>query len=94
MKPGSDLDEKTLEEIAEMTDAQYFRAIDSEKLAEIYTVLDELEPIEYEEETYKPRTLLYHYPLAVALITAIVLSFILSSLSAFKQLSNKKEAHV
>lgn len=93
-KAGSDLDEKTLEEIAEMTDAKYFRASDTEKLGEIYETLDALEPIEYEEETYRPRTLLYHYPLAAALLLAILLSFILSSISAIKILSNRKDEHV
>jgi Ca-activated chloride channel family protein len=94
LKPGSDLDENTLEEIADMTDAQYFRAIDAEKLEEIYAALDELEPIEYEEETYKPRTLLYPYPLAAAIALSLLLSFILSSLSVIKMLSNKKQDHV
>ncbi len=88
-KPGSDLDEKTLEEIAEMTDAQYFRAIDSERLEEIYAELDSLEPIEYEEEAYKPKTLLYHYPLGIALAIAILLSFINSMISVFNQLKNR-----
>lgn len=93
-KRGADLDEKTLEEIAEMTDAQYFRAIDTERLAEIYNVLDKLEPIEYEEETYKPRTLLYYYPLAVAIVLALILSSVLSSMSAYRSLSNKNQDHV
>jgi len=90
----SDLDEQTLEEIAEMTDAKYFRAIDSERLAEIYAVLDKLEPIEYEEENYKPRTLLYFYPMGAALLVALLLSLILSIISAVKILSNKNEPNV
>jgi len=84
-KPGSDLDEKTLKEIAELTDGQYFRAIDSERLEEIYTELDLLEPIEYEEEEYRPKTLLYYYPLGIALVIAILLSFINSLIVFFNQ---------
>jgi Ca-activated chloride channel family protein len=68
---GSDLDERTLEEIAGMTSASYFRAIDSERLDEIYSELDALEPIEYEEEEYQPVTLLYFYPLGIAIVTAL-----------------------
>ncbi|MCK5135254.1 MAG: VWA domain-containing protein [Bacteroidales bacterium] len=92
-KPGSDLDEKTLEEIAEMTGAQYFRAIDAERLEEIYEELDKLEPIEYEEEKYKPTTLLYYYPLGASIVLGLFLSFILSSISAIKRLVNKRKMH-
>ncbi len=92
-KPGADLDEKTLEEIAEMTGAQYFRAIDAERLEEIYEELDKLEPIEYEEEEYKPTTLLYHYPLGASIVLVLLLSFILSGISAVKQLLNKRNLH-
>ena len=90
---GSDLDEKTLEEIAEMTGAQYFRAIDADRLEEIYEELDKLEPIEYEEEEYKPTTLLYYYPLGGAIVLALILSIIFSSISALKLLVNKREIH-
>lgn len=73
---SSDLDEKTLIEIAEMTAARYFRAIDTEALSEIYDELDKLEPIEFEEESYVPATLLYPYPLLTAIGLTIILSFI------------------
>lgn len=87
-KSGSDLDEETLEEIAELTDGQYFRAIDSDRLEEIYTELELLEPIEYEEEEYKPKTLLYYYPLGIALAIAILLSFINSLIAINNQFRN------
>ncbi len=90
---GSDLDEKTLEEIAEMTGAQYFRAMDADRLEEIYEELDKLEPIEYEEEEYKPTTLLYYYPLGGAIVLALILSFLFSSISAIKRMVNKRKIH-
>ncbi|MFL0354296.1 VWA domain-containing protein [Xanthomarina sp. GH4-25] len=68
--PGSstsDLDERTLIEISEMTGGKYFRAKDAKALENIYTELDTLEPIEYEEESFVPKTLLYYIPLGVAL---------------------------
>ena len=92
-KPGSDLDELTLEEIAEMTGAQYFRAMDADRLEEIYEELDKLEPIEYEEEEYIPSTLLYHYPLGVAIVLTLLLSLIFSSISAVKLIVNRKSMH-
>ena len=92
-KPGSDLDERTLEEIALMTGAQYFRAMDADRLEEIYEELDKLEPIEYEEEEYVPTTLLYHYPLGVAIVLTLLLSLILSSISVIKLLVNRKSMH-
>jgi len=88
---GGDLDEETLIQIAEMTDAKYFRAMDTEKLQEIYTELDLLEPIEYEEESYRPITELYYYPFAAAIILSILLSLVLSSISVIEPLSNKKK---
>lgn len=85
---NSDLDEKTLEQIAAITNANYYRAIDAKRLDEIYDELNDLEPIEYEEESYKPRTLLYPYPLAAALgIFALYLLFgsVLKLLSQIKK---------
>jgi len=86
---GSDLDEKTLIEISDMTDAYYFRAKDTERLNEIYAELDALEPIEYEEENYKPTTLLYYYPLGLALILTILLAFVNSVISIIKIIRNR-----
>ena len=92
-KPGSDLDELTLEEIALMTGAQYFRAMDADRLEEIYEELDKLEPIEYEEEEYIPTTLLYHYPLGASIVLTLLLSLIFSSISAIKMLVSRKSMH-
>ncbi len=92
-KPGSDLDEVTLRQISDMTDASYFRAIDSEELEKIYTELDELEPIVYEEEINKPTTLLYYYPLLAAIIIAVLLSLVFSLISARKILSEKNTGY-
>jgi len=73
---GSDLDEKTLQEIAGMTNGQYFLAKDRDRLQEIYTELDKLEPIEYEEKENKPVTLLYYYPLGAAMGLLILTSLV------------------
>jgi len=86
--PGSsstDLDERTLSEIAELTGAKYFRAKDTEALENIYKELDELEPVEYEEETYTPKTLLYYYPLGLALALGFLMVFVNNMILIFKR---------
>ncbi|WP_200976603.1 VWA domain-containing protein [Echinicola sp. 20G] len=89
----SDLDEKTLEEIAEMTGGQYFRAIDTDRLNEIYDELNKLEPIEYEEEENKPVTLLYIYPLGAAL-GLMLLGMLIGNIGSSVKKMNRKEAYV
>ena len=86
---GSDLDERTLTEIAELTKGQYFRAKDTEALENIYVELEKLEPVEYEEESYTPKTLLYYYPLGAALIFGFVLIMINNIVIIFKRFTNR-----
>ncbi len=82
---NSDLDENTLIEIAELTGAQYFRAIDAERLEEIYAELDKLEPIEFEEEEYTPKTMLYYYPMAAALSILVLVTLLLNISQLFRK---------
>lgn len=81
----SDLDERTLEDIASMTGGKYFRAQDAEALQKIYSELDTLEPIEYEEESFVPKTLLYYIPLGGALALAGVVVLINNLILLFKR---------
>lgn len=73
VNPSADLDETTLKGIAEKTGGQYFRARDTQALAEIYQLLDKLEPIEKDTQKYRPRTALYFWPLSIAFVIALVL---------------------
>jgi Ca-activated chloride channel family protein len=82
---GSDLDERTLKEIADMTDGKYFRAKDVEALENIYIELDTLEPLEYEEERFVPITLLYYIPLGIALALAGMVVLINNLILLFKR---------
>lgn len=66
--PSADLDEDTLTAIAETTNGRYFRARDTQALQEIYALIDQLEPIDQDPETYRPVQALYYYPFAAALI--------------------------
>jgi len=47
-----DIDEVSLQEIAELTGGQYFRATDTESLAQIWEQIDELETTEIEVQNY------------------------------------------
>lgn len=82
---GSDLDENTLKQIAEISGAKYFRASDTEELKEIYSELDKLEPMEYEEVKYVPDTKLYYIPLSAVLILILINWVILSFISLIKK---------
>ena len=90
---GVDLDEETLQDIADMTGGQYFQAKDEQRLQEIYTEVDKLEPIEYEEEENRPTTLLYYYPLGAALGLLMLLMFFQSLLQLFRRTTERKEAY-
>jgi Ca-activated chloride channel family protein len=57
---GLQIDEKTLQEIADITDGKYFRATDTESLEEIYAKIDEMERTEI-----TPRTYVNHVDMAV-----------------------------
>jgi Ca-activated chloride channel family protein len=73
---GYDLDEKTLKDIAGATGGRYFNAMNEGQLKEVYKELDKLEPVKYEEETYKPVRLLYMYPLALAIALGLLFHFV------------------
>lgn len=70
-----EIDEKLLEEIANVTGGQYFRATNNQKLAEIYKEINKLEKTEIEEkkyynydEKYRPLVLLAGILLLVEII--------------------------
>ncbi|HEV2607605.1 MAG TPA: VWA domain-containing protein [Xanthomonadaceae bacterium] len=67
------VDETTLRTIAQRTGGRYFRARDAESLAGIYAELDRVEPSLHEGRIERPRTELYPWPLAVALLIGILL---------------------
>lgn len=83
---GSDLDEKTLQEIAEITRGKYFLAKDVAELENVYAELDELEPIEYEERQNRPVTLLYIYPLGASMAILLALALFLSIINLVKNI--------
>lgn len=73
---ASDLDEKTLMEIAKMTGGQYFRARDSQQLATIYDTINSLEPVSEGSQTWRPEQEWFGIPLGIALVLSVVLFII------------------
>ena len=76
VNPSRDLDEKTLTAIAEATGGRYFRARDTKGLNQIYTLIDELEPIARESKQFRPQRALFYWPLAAALLLAALVSLL------------------
>ncbi len=76
INPSAGLDEEALTTIAEMTGGKYFRARDTKELAGIYSLLNELEPVERDIKRFRPRKLLYHWPLSISLAIAASLMLV------------------
>lgn len=72
----SDLDEGTLKAIAQKTGGRYFRASDVASLKQIYGLIDKIEPMAKDQQSWRPVEELYLWPLAAALAlsAAIALS--------------------
>ncbi|GHF81135.1 vWA domain-containing protein [Thalassotalea marina] len=71
VNPSSELDEETLTKLAEQTGGKYFRARSGSDMEQIYQLLDQLEPVEQEQQQMRPLTALFYYPLAIALLLAL-----------------------
>jgi len=71
VNPSSELDEDTLREIAELTGGMFFRAKNTEALAQAYTMLDQLEPVLADQVVYRTIKPLYPWPLATALLLSM-----------------------
>ena len=67
-----DIDEPTLQEIAELTGGRYFRATDNESLAAIYEEIDELERTEIEVENFTQYAERFGVVLAFALLLLLM----------------------
>jgi Ca-activated chloride channel family protein len=67
-----DIDEETLREVASTTGGQYFRATDSQSLAQIYSEIDQLERTEIEVENFTQYAERFSLPLGVALVLLLL----------------------
>lgn len=74
VNPSSELDEAGLQQIAQLTGGKYFRARNPAELASIYQLLDQLEPIDLDTTSYRPRQALGYLPLLLALVISFLLA--------------------
>jgi len=68
VNPSSELDEQTLTKLAQQTGGKYFRAKDSQGMEQIYSLLDQLEPVKQDQQQMRPLTALFYWPLSLAFI--------------------------
>jgi Ca-activated chloride channel homolog len=67
-----DVDEKTLQKIAEMTNGQYFRATNNRTLRDIYTQIDEMEKTRIEVKAYRTYTELFYNWVGLGLLLLVL----------------------
>jgi Ca-activated chloride channel family protein len=91
VNPSSDLDEASLQRLADKTGGYYFRARASEDMSKIYQLLDALEPVEQEQQQMRPLTALFHWPLGLALLISL-LTLLTKSISNGQFYISKKAA--
>jgi Ca-activated chloride channel family protein len=82
VNPSRDLDEATLQKMADITGGYYFRARDGQDLEKIYDMIDQLEPTEKDPEIFRPQINVYYWPLALALFISFIIS--LKALGLFR----------
>jgi len=96
VNPSSELDEESLQQLADKTGGQYFRARASEDMSQIYQLLDNLEPVEQEQQQMRPLTALFYWPLGLALLISLLsLLFTIFSNSSFalSKITSQQEAN-
>lgn len=82
---GADLDEEALQHISKLTSGQYFLAKDASEMERVFELLEDIEPVEYEHETYVPVQELYFYPLAALFAFSFITAFFIYLAKLFKR---------
>jgi Ca-activated chloride channel family protein len=88
INPSSDIDERALLKIAKETGGDYFRAKSTQELAQIYAILDLLEPVKGNDKTLRPREELFYYPLAAAVGSVAFIALTPLLLMLFRNVRN------
>ena len=92
INPSAELDEENLTRIAESTGGRYFRARNVEDLVAIYEELDTLEPIEQDEQTFRPINMLFYWPLGAAVVLSFLLALVCTPFSFARASARPKVA--
>ncbi|GAB3787145.1 vWA domain-containing protein [Dyella agri] len=74
VNPSADLDASMLTKIADGTGGRFFRATDSDQLADAYRTIDALEPMPQHGPSLRPRHEWFSWPLAAALLLWLLAS--------------------
>ncbi|MGM0633709.1 MAG: vWA domain-containing protein [Pseudomonadota bacterium] len=73
---NSEIDDAAMTRVAQMTGGRYFRARTLEDLVEIYDELDQIEPIEQDDQTFRPVKVLFHWPLGIAMLLSFLMALV------------------
>ncbi len=65
---GAELDEQTLKQMASITGGEYYRVQNTQDLAQMYAVLDKIEPVSIQGNYTRPQKELFFIPLFIAMI--------------------------
>ena len=76
---NTELDEKTLTSISGLTGGIYYRARNPKELNQIYSVIDNLEPIP-EQLSFRPQRQLFHWPLGIFLAISLGMALLMSAI--------------
>lgn len=68
----SPIDTRTLNAVAEKTGGRFFAAQSLGELEQIYALLDEIEPVQLDTLSFRPRQSLFHWPLAIGLLLVLL----------------------
>ena len=74
LRQGNDFDPTTLKQIAETTGGRFFAATNLEQLEAVYAELDQLEPNERDQRTFRPQRSLFVWPASAALLLTVGLA--------------------
>ena len=84
-KGGELVDAGTLEGIAMASGGASFLALDREQLEGIYRRLDEIEKVELETASYRPRRSLFQWPLGAAALLAVLFYAVMTGRQALRE---------
>lgn len=71
---GDDVDEATLQKVAQMTGGRYYRARDARQLSGIYGEIERLEPVKTQGKAVRPR-IEHYFPLLLVACALFALAF-------------------
>ncbi|HEY8011823.1 MAG TPA: VWA domain-containing protein [Rudaea sp.] len=72
VNPSADLDAKLLTDMAQKTGGRFFRARNTNELAQIYRDIDALEPSADKQQQFRPVDEWFYWPLSLALLAALI----------------------